>query len=151
MHPRQPLIHSTQEGYFIASNYDENPNAEIILSPTGYWYQLAYTDNKPVSYAMKLKADWAKRWGKISNRIMLGAELNSSGNKGRGLYYDDMRYAPTWREYRYDELPFLNNIAGYLEGRIILPLGENSSSLELDSRSTFGYHLYQELRIRNSK
>ena len=148
----QPLIHSTQEGYFIASNYDENPNAEIILSPTGYWYQLAYTDNKPVSYAVKLKADWAKRWGKISNRIMLGAELNSSGNKGRGLYYDDMRYAPTWREYRYDELPFLNNIAGYLEDRIILPLGENSSSLKLTAgvRSDITYIKNSEYGTVNS-
>ncbi|MCI1682980.1 MAG: TonB-dependent receptor [Bacteroides sp.] len=123
----QPFIHSAEEGYFIAADYDENPDAEIILGPTGYWYQLGYVDNKPVSYAMKLKADWAKRWNRVSNALMVGAELNSSGNKGRGVYYDDMRYAPTWREYRYDELPFLNNIAGYLEDKVILPLGKLSS------------------------
>lgn len=126
----QPLIHSTQEGYFIATNFDENPNAEIILSPTGYWYQLAYTDNKPINYALKLKVDWAKQWGNISNRLMIGGELNSSGNKGRGLYYDDMRYAPTWREYRYDELPFMNNAAFYMEDKIKFPFS-NISSLNL--------------------
>ena len=83
---------------------------------------------------------------------MLGAELNSSGNKGRGLYYDDMRYAPTWREYRYDELPFLNNIAGYLEDRITLPLGGNSSSLELTAgvRSDITYIKNSEYGTANS-
>lgn len=126
----QPLIHGTQEGYFIATNFDENPNADIILGPTGYWYELAFTDNKPVDYAAKIKADWARQWGGISNRLMIGAEWNSSGNKGRGMYYDDMRYAPTWREYRYDELPFMNNIAVYLEESMTLPLG-NISSLQL--------------------
>lgn len=123
----QPQIHSKEEGYFIATDYDENPNAEIILGPVGYWYQLAYTDNKPLSYTLKLKADWSKHWGKVANRLMIGTELNSSGNKGRGLYYDNMRYAPTWREYRYDELPFLNNAAAYVEDKLELPVGSLSS------------------------
>ena len=46
---------------------------------------------------------------------MLGGEYNGSGNNGKGLYYDDMRYAPTWRPYRYDELPFMHNYAVYME------------------------------------
>jgi hypothetical protein len=123
----QPLIHSREEGYFIATSYDENPNAEIILGPTGYWYQLAITDNKPVSHALKLKADWSHKWGEVQNKLMAGTEWTSNGNNGRGLYYDDLRYAPTWREYRYDELPFMNNIAAYLEDRINVPVGKNSS------------------------
>ncbi|MDO4163996.1 MAG: TonB-dependent receptor [Bacteroides sp.] len=123
----QAFIHSTEEGYFIATDYDTNPNAEIILGPTGYWYELAYTDSKPIDYNVKLKADWSKRWGDVTNQLMIGTEWNSSGNKGRGLYYDDMRYAPTWREYRYDELPFLNNIALYAEEKVKVPIGELST------------------------
>lgn len=123
----QALIHSLEEGYFIATNYDEDPNAPITLGPTGYWYQLAYTDNKPISYSAKLKANWVYRLHTVTNNLMVGAEFNSSGNKGKGLYYDDMRYAPTWREYRYDELPFLNNGALYVEDKVTIPVSSLST------------------------
>lgn len=122
----QPYIHTMEEGYFVASLYDENPNADIILSPTGYWYRMNYTDSKPIDYSFKLKADWARQWGRIYNRVMIGAEWNCSGNNGRGIYYDDMRYAPTWREYRYDELPFMFNYAYYAEDRLRFPVGKES-------------------------
>ena len=45
----QPLIHSMEEGYFIATEYDEKPNANIILGPTGYWYELKYNDQRPLT------------------------------------------------------------------------------------------------------
>ena len=122
----QPLIHSMENGYFIATNYDEKPNAQIILGPTGYWYELAYTDSKPINYAAKIKADWVHRFCSVTNKLMLGGELNCSGNKGKGLYYDDMRNAPTWRAYRYDELPFVNNYAIYLEDKITVPVTDVS-------------------------
>ncbi|ADV43136.1 TonB-dependent receptor domain-containing protein [Bacteroides helcogenes] len=147
----QPFIHSTQEGYFIATSYDENPNAEIILGPTGYWYQLAYTDSKPINYAMRLKAAWSRQWNNITNKLMLGTEINSTGNKGRGLYYNDMRYAPTWRQYRYDELPFLNNIATYIEDNITLPVGRLSSlHMTVGLRSDITYIKNSEYQTANS-
>lgn len=118
----QPFIHSTQEGYFIATNYDENPNASIILGPTGYWYQLSYKDSKPIDYALKLKADWIRKFGNVVNRLMIGGDFTRNGNRGRGLFYDDMRYAPTWREYRYDELPYMNNFSAYIEEKVTLPV-----------------------------
>jgi len=34
----QPYIHTLEEGYFIATPYDQDPNANIILGPTGYWH-----------------------------------------------------------------------------------------------------------------
>lgn len=122
----RPYIHTREEGYFVASKYDDNPNANIILSPTGYWYRMNYTDSKPIDYRIKIKADWAHRWGDIQNRVMLGAEWTCNGNNGRGTYYDDMRYAPTWREYRYDELPFMHNYAFFLENRLRLSVGKES-------------------------
>ena len=111
----QPLIHTIDQGYFIATSYDEHPDANIILGPTGYWYELQYNDQRPLTFNTKIKGNWSKIWNGYSNNILLGAEWNSSRNNGRGVYYDDMRYAPTWREYRYDELPSLNNFAVYLE------------------------------------
>lgn len=136
----QPLIHSMEEGYHIATSYDTDPNASIILGPTGYWYELAYTDSKPVSYAAKLKADWVRRFGAVTNKLMLGGEYNGSGNNGSGLYYDDMRYAPTWRPYRYDELPFMHNYAAYLEDKVTVPVTEASYfSLSAGLRSDITY------------
>ena len=41
-----------------------------------------------------------------------------------------MRYAPTWREYRYDELPTMNNVALYAEEKVSIPTSR-LSTLEL--------------------
>ena len=123
----QPYIHTTEAGYHIAELYEANPNANIILGPTGYWYVRSFTDSKPLSYSVKAKADWSHRWGKTMNTILFGSELSASGNKGRGLYYDDMRVAPTWREYRYDKLPFMNNVSFFFEDKFSMPVGRYSS------------------------
>lgn len=121
-----PQIHSISEGYFIASRYDDNPEANIILSPTGYWYQTAVTDNQPRSYSTTLKARWNHQWKRINQRFLLGVEYTGSGNAGSGLYYDDLRTAPTWRPWRYDELPMLHNVAAYAEEKLQIKLSELS-------------------------
>lgn len=126
----QPYIHTTENGYFVASKYDDNPDANIILSPTGYWHLSRFSDSKPIDFAMKIKAGWTRRWGDAFNRIMAGAEWNSSANMGRGEYYDDMRHAPTWREYRHDKLPSLNNYALYVEDRLRIPV-RHSAALQI--------------------
>lgn len=123
----QPYIHATEAGYHIGELYGENPDADIILGPTGYWYVRSFTDSKPLSYSIKAKADWTRRWGKTMNTVLLGAELAGSGNLGRGLYYEDMSVAPTWREYRYDGLPFMNNVALFLEDKFSMPVGRRST------------------------
>ncbi len=116
-----PYIHTTTEGYAIAQDYASNPQADIILGPTGYWYQRAYNDSKPISWAVKLKGDWTRRFGKVLSKLLVGAEYTGSKNNGRGNYYEDMRYAPTWREYRYNELPTMNNVALYAEEKLTIP------------------------------
>ena len=131
----QAAIHSMEEGYFIATKYDENPDAHIILTPAGSWYQLAFSDNKPIYFSTKLKADWSRYFGSVHNRIMIGGDLNSGGNKGRGDYYDDMRLAPTWREYRYDDKPYMNNIALYAEDKVTLPVGDSKLEVTAGLRS----------------
>ena len=114
-------IHTTEEGYYMAQNYDaltslstwegSGVGSSVILSPTGYWNVKQYQESKPMNWSLRLKGDWTRRFGKVMSRMMVGAEYSGSRNNGRGTYYDDMRYAPTWREYRYDNLPTLNNIA----------------------------------------
>ena len=123
--------HSEQEGYFLATPYDENPLAPIVLGPTGYWHVRSYNDSRPENWALRLKGDWTRRFGKLLSRLMAGAEYTGSRNNGRGTYYEDLRYAADgWREYRYDALPTLNNFALYAEEKVSIPTGK-LSTLEL--------------------
>jgi len=122
-------IHTTEEGYHVGQTYAENPNAPIILIQPGYWYETQYTDNKIVNQSARFKANWARKYGLVKNNVMLGGEWSGSGNNGRGNYYADMRYAPTWREYRYDAISRINNYAVYIEDRVYIPV--RSSSLQI--------------------
>lgn len=124
----QPYIHTLTEGYNIAEDYDKNPLANIILGPTGYWYLRGFNDSKPLNYSLKMKANWSKAFGKFRNRLLVGGEWTSSKNRGRGTYYADMRYAPSWREYRYDALPSLNNIAIYAENKLSMDVNERQNA-----------------------
>ncbi len=120
-------IHSSEAGYFIGSLYDINPNAEIILIPGGYWYQTKREDSRPLVYSTKFKANWTRKFGNSINKVMIGTDFNRTSNSGRGLYYTDMRYAPTWREYRYDEQSAVNNLAIFAEDEISIVLPRRTS------------------------
>ena len=127
----QAQIHATEAGYYLATDYDQDALSPIIMGPTGYWYIKSIRDNRPVSSLIKAKARWNQRSANITNRIMAGVEWSATGNNGRGLYYDDLRYAPTWREYRYDELPWMHNVALYAEDRLTLTTSEHGGELQV--------------------
>jgi hypothetical protein len=91
----------------------------------------SFNDNRPRSTLLKLKAQWNQQGQAVKNRAMAGVEWSATGNGGRGTYYDDMRYAPTWREYRYDHLPWMHNVAVYGEDRLTLATNELGGSLLL--------------------
>jgi len=120
------VLHGQEEGYFVAQVYDEYPDAPIVLIPPGYWYQTLISDNKLLDMTVNMKARLVKKIGNMSNNILLGADFDRSGNKGKGVYYDDLRYAPTWRPYPFDELPYMNNLAVYLEDKINLRMNNES-------------------------
>ena len=46
----QPALHTTEEGYFVASKYEKDPSSPIILLPTGYWYVTSFNDSRPINY-----------------------------------------------------------------------------------------------------
>ena len=136
----QPYIHALSEGYHIARQYDEDPQDDIILGPTGAWneqhfgskdwYVQRYNDSRPLNWSVQLKGDWTHRFGPVLNRLMVGAEYKGSRNAGRGIYYEDMRYAPTWREYRYNAMPTMHNMAWYVEEKVSVATSK-LSTLEL--------------------
>ena len=126
----QPYIHVTEQGYNIAQDYSlgelsslDVPSC-IILGPTGYWYVRSYSDQKPLTYTANLKANWVKRIHHTISNFTIGADLKASGNNGKGTYYENLQYAPTWRPYRYDQLPWLNNYAVYAEEKLTQTIGK---------------------------
>lgn len=128
----QPYLHTTEEGYFMAMNGEQQSSNGIILGPTGYWNVLSFNDSKPLSWSAKVKAESNRRFGTVMNRIAVGAQHHASRNNGRGSYYDDLSLAPTWREYRYDEQPTMHNVGLYAEEKAVVPLPlSRNSSVEL--------------------
>ena len=131
----QPYIHTMEEGYFIAQPYDESPQppkggvstAPIILGPTGYWHVKQFNDSKPLNWSLRLKGELNHRIGTVQGHALAGIEYTGSRNNGQGTYYEDMRYAPTWRPYRYDELPTMHNLALYAEEKVSIPIGKRST------------------------
>ena len=108
-------LHGREEGYFVAQDYIAGADQAIVLIPRGNWYNIMCTDDKPLNYKVALKANWARQWGKVNNKVKLGADWTGDGNYGIGQYSEDMSNAPSFREYRYNEVPFMNNFAAYLE------------------------------------
>ena len=131
----QPALHTTEEGYFVASKYEENSSSPIILLPTGYWYVTSFNDSQPINYTAYLKARWSHKIGNAASNLLAGTDMKGEGNLGKGTYYEDMSIAPTWREYRYDELPFMHSLAAYAEEEITLPFRHSQLLLKGGLRS----------------
>ena len=108
------VLHQTSEGYYMADQI-----------PAGYWYNLMVTDDKPFAAKVTLKANWARKFGSVSNKVKVGADWNADKNFGVGQYSDDFATAPTYREYRYCDVPVMSNIAAYLEDNLMVPVGRD--------------------------
>ncbi len=133
----QPYVHTTDEGYFIAHDYDDDPTSPIVLSPTGYWYVKEFSESKPLNLSAKLKGDLVKYFSVLTDKIMVGAEFSQDRNLGAGIYYDNPRLAPDgYREYRYKDLPAMNNVALYAENKLTAPVFKNIKGSEI--QLTFG-------------
>ncbi len=144
-------VHGQDEGYFVATRYDNNPLAPIVIIPAGYWYELRYVDNKLLTNNAHLKASWAHKFGKVGSSLLLGADFSSDGNLGKGEYYDDLRYAATgWREYRFDEVPFMNTLALFAEEKINIPAGVSNLQISAGVRSEMTFINQSEYGTVNS-
>ena len=122
----QPALHTVEQGYHIADG------TSIVMGPTGYWYELAITDSKPLDFGLHLKAKWDHEAAfgnanRLESHAKAGIDYTASGNEGRGLYYDDMALAPTWREARYDTLPYIHNLAAYAEEQLVIRWADRQS------------------------
>ena len=120
----QPSLHGTQEGYFIAGQGDE-----IVLVPGSPLFNVIGLDDRPLNAKITLKANWAKNFGEISSKFKIGADYSLDKNFGIGQYTEDMATAPTFREYRYCDVPAMSNAGVYAEETMTIPTGKTGRLL----------------------
>ena len=73
---------------------------------------------------MALKANWARNFGPVNNKVKIGTDWSCDYNFGTGQFTEDMATAPTFREYRYCDTPWMHNLAVYLEDNLMIPVGK---------------------------
>ena len=124
-------IHGREEGYFVAEPYDatKDEQAVILVPRTPSDYYTMCVDDRPINWKLTLKANWARQWGGINNKVKIGADWTGDGNFGIGQYSKDMSKADSFREYRYNEIPFMNNVSAYIEDNIMIPIGSTRLNL----------------------
>ncbi|MGX5690711.1 TonB-dependent receptor [Arcticibacter tournemirensis] len=130
-----PALHVTEEGYHVGELYDENPSAPFILIPPGLWYEVEVNDSRSINYSAKIKGNWSRRFGSLSNSITIGGSYDGSRNDGRGIYYQDPRFAPTSREYPLDQIPPVKDFAFFAEDNAGITLGRSTLQLVAGLRS----------------
>jgi hypothetical protein len=113
-----PAVHGTDTGYYLADTLPKS------------YFSTQIDDSREVDLKATLKATWSRRFGKVMNSIKLGGDYTSSGNVGKGTYYADPATAPNgYRPRPYSDIPFMHNVALYIEDNVKIPIG--SMSLEV--------------------
>lgn len=131
----QAALHGTEEGYNLAIPYSVNPDAAVILIPKESRYNVMCLDDKPLSWKLTLKANWARRFGSINNKVKVGVDYNADMNLGVGRYSEDYATSPTYRPYDYSKVPAMHNVALFAEDNIGIPIGRTNLNLVAGIRS----------------
>lgn len=119
-------LHATEAGYYISSNYVEGGANYAVLLPMGYYYNVMALDDKPFSSKVTFKANWVKNIGKVDNKVKAGVDWTVDKNYGTGQYSEDLATAPSYREWRFCDVPAMHNVGAYLENNFMLMTGKDS-------------------------
>lgn len=119
-------MHATKEGYYIASPWVDGAENECVLTPQGTYYYTFGWDDRPLNTRVSLKANWAKNIGKVNNKVKIGGEWTGDKNFGIGKYAETPELSPSWREYRYCDIPMMSGLAFYAEENFLLRTGDDS-------------------------
>ena len=120
-------LHTLEEGYYMGIPWADNGDNLSVLLPPGIWYNTMAYDDKPLNLRLSLKANWAKNVGRINNKVKVGAEWTADKNFGIGTWAEEPKTAPSWREYRYCDIPTMSNIAAYIEENFMYRYGDDSN------------------------
>ena len=116
-------MHGREEGYYMAQDYYDG--VPVALIAPGYWYNVMADDDRPFNARLSAKANWARNFGKVNNKVKIGADWSMDRNFGIGQYSEDEATAPTYRIYRYCDVPTMNNLAFYAEEDLMIPVGKD--------------------------
>ena len=119
-------LHSPEQGYYIATDYNPDGDNAAVLIQKGSRYNVMALDDRPLSTKVTLKATWAKNIGIANNKLKIGTDWNTDKNFGIGEYTEDMSTAPTFREWRFCDVPAMHNIGIYAEDNFLLTFGRDS-------------------------
>ena len=127
---QQPAVHSEQQGYFLTTMLPET------------FHTVRGVDSKQLDYAATLKAKWIRSWngGRTLSNLKAGVAWRAEGNVGEGEYYENPELAPNgYRPYPYTEIPYMHNVAYWIEETFTLPVGSTSLTMMagLRGESTF--------------
>ena len=114
---RQPTVNTEQQGYHFATILPERYNTVRVV------------DSKQLNYAATLKAKWIKQWngGRSISNLKAGVSWRAEGNIGAGEYYENPDLAKNnYRPYPYSEIPYMHNVAYWLEETFTQPVGGTS-------------------------
>ena len=123
------VLHGREEGYGIAVPYTAGTVPSVMYIPAGYWYNTMCDDDRPLATKLSFKANHSHLFGKVNNKIKLGADWTTDRNFGIGANSPEMETAPTFREYRYSDVPTMHNVGVYLEDNIMIPVGTGHINL----------------------
>ena len=123
------VLHGREEGYGIAVPYSAGTVPSVMYIPAGYWYNTMCDDDRPLATKLSFKANHSHLFGKVNNKIKLGADWTTDRNFGIGANSPEMETAPTFREYRYCDVPTMHNVGVYLEDNIMIPVGTGHINL----------------------
>ncbi len=123
------VLHGRKAGYYMAEAYKEGEDRAVTYIPHGYWYNEMRDEDLPLSTKLSLKANLAHNFGMANNSLKFGSDWTADMNFGIGAYSPDMSTAPTFREYRYCDIPVMHNIGIYLEDNLMIPLGSGRINL----------------------
>lgn len=122
------VLHGREEGYNMAVPYTDG-SEPVMYIPAGYWYNTMCDDDRPLATKLSFKANHSHLFGKVNNKIKLGADWTTDRNFGIGANSPEMATAPTFREYRYCDVPTMHNVGVYLEDNVMIPVGAGHINL----------------------
>lgn len=120
-------MHATEEGYYMGAPWvDGGENLAVMQNP-GIWYNTMAHDDRPLNIRASLKANWARNIGRINNKVKVGAEWTADKNFGIGTWAEEPETAPSWREYRYCDIPTMSNVAAYIEDNLMFRVSDDNN------------------------
>ena len=118
-------LHTMRHGYYMAAEYVPGGDNPVVRIAPGHWYNLMGVDDRPLDMKASLKATWAKNAGKVNSKVKVGADWTMSKNFGTGAFTDDLATAPTFREWRFCDVPAMTNLAAYAEENLLFRTGQD--------------------------